>query len=93
MDACVEWDGDAIKGGEGGHPWGPVAVVLRQIVEMPHFCTIPIVEKEIIHLNHQPHRRDNFYCFFKQANGTMATSLPLIIGDSLWFLPQKRDER
>ncbi len=27
------------------------------------FCTIPIVEKEIIQLNHQPRLRDNFIAF------------------------------
>jgi hypothetical protein len=34
-------------------------------------------------------KRDNFYRFFKRANGTMATSPPLIIGDSLRFLSPK----
>ena len=55
------------------------AVVLRQIVEMPHLCTIPLVENEIIHLiNHQPLRcvRDNFYRFFKRANDAMAAPPP-----------------
>ena len=44
---------------------------------MPHLCTIPIVEKEIINLNHQPGKWDGFYCFFKWANTVMATPPPL----------------
>ncbi len=40
------------------------AVVLRQIEGLPHFCTIPIVEKEIVLLNHQLRRvRDDFIAF------------------------------
>ncbi len=32
--------------------------------------------------NHQPRKQDNFDHFFKQVNGTMAASPPLIVGDS-----------
>jgi hypothetical protein len=49
---------------------------------MPHFCIIPIVEKEIIRLNHQPCKREDFDRFFKWAKGTMAASPPLIVEDS-----------
>jgi hypothetical protein len=35
-----------------------------------------IVEKEIIQLNHQPHKRDNFYCFFKRVNDAMSAPPP-----------------
>jgi hypothetical protein len=30
-----------------------------------------------IHQNHQPRKRDNFYCFFKRANNAMAMLPPL----------------
>jgi hypothetical protein len=59
---------------------------------MPHFYTIPIVEKEIIRRNHQPRKRDNLDTFFKQGNGTMATSPPLIVGDSRQLRRQAKGE-
>ncbi len=46
------------------------------------------VEKRILRQNHQPCKRDNFDRFFKQANGMMAASPPLFVGDS--FLLRRR---
>jgi hypothetical protein len=57
---------------------------------MPHFCTIPIVVKEIICQNHQPRKRDNFDCFFKRVNSTIAASPPLIVGDSRSFAAEPK---
>jgi hypothetical protein len=75
----------------GRASWGPAwAVVPRKFGGMAHFYTIPTVEKEIIHINHQPRKRDDFYCFFKRTNSAMAASPPLIIGD--YFRCQAKGE-
>jgi hypothetical protein len=52
------------------------------------FLYYSFAEKRIIRRNHQPSKRDNFDQFFKQANGTMATSPSLFVGDS--FLLRRR---
>ena len=48
------------RGGRGGIDGSDVSRRPErfQIVEMPHLCAIPLVEKEIMHsVNHQPLRR------------------------------------
>jgi hypothetical protein len=60
---------------------------------MRHFCIIPIVEKEIICLNHQPRKQDDFDHFFKRANGTMAASPPLIVEDSRYTAAKPKARR
>jgi hypothetical protein len=47
-------------------------------------------EKRIIRRNHQPRKRDDFDRFFKQANGTMAASPPLFVGDSFLLRRQTK---
>jgi hypothetical protein len=54
------------------------------------FLYYSFIEKRIIRQNHQPHKWDDFDCFFKRANGTMAASPPLFVGDS--FLLHRRAE-
>jgi hypothetical protein len=53
---------------------------------MLHLC-INFVEKKIIHLNHQLHKRDSCYHFFKQANNAMAMLPPPPAEDLgiVWF--------
>jgi hypothetical protein len=50
---------------------------------MPHLYIIPIVEIGKNTLKPSTVQANDFHCFFKQANDTMATPppLPLIIGD------------
>ncbi len=70
----------------GGRASGPaLAVVLRQIVGLPHLCTIPIVEKEIVLSNHQPCGTIlSLFQAGEQRDGN-AASPPLIFGDSRFF--------
>jgi hypothetical protein len=56
------------------------------------FLYYSFVEKRIIRQNHQLRKRDNFYCFFKWANGTMAASPPLFVGDSFLLRRQAEGE-
>ncbi len=50
------------------------------------------VEKRIIRRNHQPRKPDDCDPFFKQANGTMAASPPLFVGDSILLRRQAKGE-
>ncbi len=52
------------------------------------FLYYSFVEKRIICQNHQPRKQDDCDRFFKRANGTMAASPPLFVGDS--FLLRRR---
>ncbi len=50
------------------------------------------VEKRIICQNHQLRKRNNCDCFFKRANGTMATSPPLFVGDNFLLRHRAKGE-
>ncbi len=56
------------------------------------FLYYSFVEKRIIRRNHLPCKRDDCDRFFKRANGTMAASFPLFVGDSFLLRRQAEGE-
>jgi hypothetical protein len=71
-----------LKGGREGIVWTGVSRCPEAYPTGASFLYYSFVNKVITQLNHQLQRAGQLYCFFKQASGAMATSPPLIIGDS-----------
>ena len=63
-------------GGREGIKGSGVSRRSKRNGRIPSFLYYSYRKKEIIHLNHQPRERDDFYHFFKRVNNAMATSSP-----------------
>ena len=70
------------KGGQEGIVWTGVSRRSEAYCTGASFLYYSFVDKVITQLHHQPRCARQLYCFLKQANGAMAASPPLIIGDS-----------